>query len=104
MAKRNVIASLSVIVFGLLGCCLAVPLALATEKKVDTAKENPAVLDFEADIIEGERKNPQLFLQLGSTTPDLNTVLYMREDFNDFHNIEKKRKPRYQTRRQSGKK
>lgn len=99
MAKRNLIV--------MLACLFWVALAQPAEEtmtKKSVPKEGPAVLDFEADIIEGERKNPQLFLQLGAETPDLDAVLFQRKDFNDFHDVEKKRKPRYQSRRQSGKK
>jgi hypothetical protein len=55
----------------------------------------PNVLDFESDVIEGERKSPDLFLQLQVDTPNLDVLLYQRKDFNDFHELEKSRRPIY---------
>jgi hypothetical protein len=58
-------------------------------------KAKAGVLDFEAELIEGERKSPDLFLQLQSGTPNLDAILFQRTNFNDFHNIEKHRRPLY---------
>jgi hypothetical protein len=52
------------------------------------------VLDFEADVIEGEKKAPELFLQLDTETTDLGAVLYDRKTFNDFHANDRSRRPR----------
>jgi hypothetical protein len=52
------------------------------------------VMDFEADVIEGEKKAPELFLQLDSDTTDLGAVLYDRKNFNDFHSSDRSRRPR----------
>ena len=68
-----------------------------TSKKAATGPTK--VLDFEAEVIEGERKTPNLFLQLEAETPNLDTVLFQRENFNDFHLLEKARKPRYRSTR-----
>lgn len=70
------------------------PTADATHAKVGE-KNKPGVLDFEAELIEGERKSPDLFLQLQSGTPNLDAILFQRTNFNDFHNVEKKRRPLY---------
>ena len=56
------------------------------------------VLNFEADVIEGERKNPNVFIQLDIGTPNLDTVLFQRSNFNDFHAQDKNRRPLLQTR------
>jgi len=56
----------------------------------------PQILDFEADVIEGVRKAPQLFLQMEIETPSLDTAIYNRKNFNDFHVVEKDRRPLYQ--------
>lgn len=53
------------------------------------------VLDFETEVIEGQRKAPQLFLQMDVGTPDLDAVMYLRGNFNDFHAVERNRKPLY---------
>lgn len=61
-----------------------------------TTESTPKVIDFEAEIIEGERKTPTLFLQIGLEKPTMDTVLYQRKDFNDFHAVTKGRRPTYQ--------
>ena len=68
--------------------------AAGTAKVAKPAK-NSQVLDFDSDVIEGERKSPDLFLQLQVDTPNLDTLLYQRRNFNDFHNLEKNRRPVY---------
>ena len=63
------------------------------------ANESEAnVLNFEADVIEGERKNPNVFIQLDVGTPNLDTVLFQRSNFNDFHAQDKNRRPLLQSR------
>ena len=54
-----------------------------------------AVLDFEADVIQGERKKPDVFLQLGKQNQTLESILFTRKDFKDFHKLEKKWRPSY---------
>ena len=61
----------------------------------DTGKPMSAVLDFDADIIEGEKNTPELFLQTESQTLSLDAVLYQRENFNDFHVADKDNRPQY---------
>jgi hypothetical protein len=53
----------------------------------------PNLLDFDGDVIEGERQSPNLFLQLQVENPDLDVLLYQRKDFNDYHALEKDRRP-----------
>lgn len=55
----------------------------------------PEVLDFEGDVIEGQKKAPELFLQLDVEKADLSSVLYDRKDFNDFHAVDSKRRPKF---------
>ncbi|HAR42170.1 MAG TPA: hypothetical protein DCS07_06000 [Bdellovibrionales bacterium] len=52
------------------------------------------VLNFEADVIEGEKKGADLLLEIESTKLEPDTVLYQRADFNDFHARDLKRRPR----------
>jgi hypothetical protein len=56
--------------------------------------EKNEVLDFDADVIEGEKKAPELFLQLDTETTELGAVLYDRKTFNDFHASDRSRRPR----------
>lgn len=68
----------------------------APSAKTRTKKAgSPAVLDFEADVIEGERKTPSLFLQLETETTDIDALLFQRNSFNDQQDLEKDRRPMY---------
>jgi len=53
------------------------------------------VLDFEGETIEGQRKRPDLFLQTETQNLTLDAILYLRKDFNDFHQVDKSRRPGY---------
>ncbi|AZZ37421.1 hypothetical protein CIK05_11655 [Bdellovibrio sp. qaytius] len=57
------------------------------------AAEN--VIDFEGEVIEGERKRPELFLQLTNTDMDLGDIIYIRENYNDYLASDRYMKPRY---------
>jgi hypothetical protein len=52
------------------------------------------VMDFEADVIEGEKKAPDLFLQMDTDAADMSAVLYDRANFNDFHRTDRQYRPR----------
>lgn len=60
-------------------------------------KRAPAskVLSFEADVVEGEKRRPDLFLQSNIEDLSLDNILYVRKDFNDFHSVDSKRRPRH---------
>lgn len=73
----------------------------AAEKNQSSLKRGgatPNVLDFDADIIEGERSGPSLLVQLDLQAPGLDTLIFQRKNFNDFHVIDMKRKPKYRGR------
>ena len=53
------------------------------------------ILDFEADVIEGEKRKPDLFLQMEGSTNNLDAILYSREDFNDYHEVDRRWRPRF---------
>ncbi|MFL5813141.1 MAG: hypothetical protein ACJ763_06150 [Bdellovibrionia bacterium] len=55
----------------------------------------PSVLNFDADVIEGEKSNPDLFIQLGNQQPSLQAVIYGRKNFNEFQKHEAPWKPVY---------
>jgi hypothetical protein len=57
------------------------------------------VLDFEGETIEGQRKRPDLFLQTEIQNLTLDAILYLRKDFNDFHMVDKSRRPGYVERK-----
>lgn len=60
-----------------------------------SAEPKAQVLDFSGDVIEGELKRPQLFLELVGTTEFMESTLYQREDFNDFHAVDMRKRLRY---------
>jgi hypothetical protein len=55
----------------------------------------PSVLNFDADVIEGEKSNPDLFIQLGNQQPSLQAVIYGRKNFNEFQQHESPWRPVY---------
>lgn len=57
--------------------------------------QNTNVLNFEEDVIQGERKSPNIFVQLDVGNPNLDTVLFFRNNFNDYHSVDKDRRPSY---------
>jgi hypothetical protein len=58
------------------------------------AAEKADVLNFEGDVIEGQKKVPELFLQTDVQRLSLESVLYQRKNFNDFHAVDSKQRPR----------
>jgi hypothetical protein len=66
-----------------------------TEPSENISQTKTNVLDFEAEVIEGERKTPQLFLQMDVGTPTIDTLLYRRTNFQDFQVNDAKRKPKF---------
>lgn len=73
------------------------PPAKAISAKSNSAKpSSPKVLDFDADVIEGERKTPSVFLEIGTENPTMDSVIFNRNDFNDFHALDSKRRQQYQ--------
>ncbi|MBK7961148.1 MAG: hypothetical protein IPK04_08010 [Bdellovibrionales bacterium] len=53
------------------------------------------VLDFEGEVIEGESIRPDLFLQILTPDVNLDSIVYLRKDFNDFQRFDRNQKPRY---------
>jgi hypothetical protein len=69
--------------------------AKSQTKSTEVTKAKSNVLDFEADVIEGERVAPSLFVQMDLGAPKLDTLMFQRKNFNDFHSIDMRRKPKY---------
>lgn len=67
-------------------------------KTKEAPKSKSNVLDFEADVIEGERVAPNLFVQMDLGSPNMDTLMFQRKNFNDFHAIDMKRKPKYRVK------
>lgn len=64
------------------------------EPPKETAKKN-TVMDFEAEVIDGQKKAPELFLQMDSEKAELNTILYDRKNFNDFAPVNTQLRPTF---------
>jgi hypothetical protein len=58
------------------------------------SKPKSTVLDFEADVIEGEKRKPDLFIQMEGSIESMDSVLYSRDDFNDYHELDRKWRPK----------
>lgn len=58
-------------------------------------KDKVNVLDFEGEMIEGERKKPDLILQIAPQDLNFESLLYNRADFNDFLEVDKNTRPRF---------
>jgi len=66
-----------------------------TSKETKNTASNSNVLNFDADVIQGERKRPDLFIQLGGATTNMEAVLYGRQNFNDFHAVDQVLRPSF---------
>lgn len=53
------------------------------------------VLDFEGEVIEGERRRPDLFLQMSIDNVKFDSLIYQRDDFNDYLEVDRKSRTRY---------
>ena len=67
--------------------------AWAQKKAGGGKKDEVPLMDFEGDTIEGKRKAPDLFLltENQKLTPD--AILFLRKDFNEFHEKDSKQRP-----------
>jgi hypothetical protein len=61
-----------------------------------SSRNQGAVLDFEADVIEGEGKKPDVFLDFNTGASTLDSIVYRRSDFNDRFKDLLKNRLRYQ--------
>lgn len=80
-----------IIIFALSAFVLAPAFA---EPSKEAAKKN-TVMDFEAEVIDGQKKAPELFLQMDSEKAELNTILYDRKNFNDFALVNTQLRPTF---------
>ncbi len=68
------------------------PLATAKTAK---QKQGENLLDFEAEVIEGEKKRPELFLDIKAGDGNVGSGLYLRPHYDDFFVVDKRRRPRF---------
>ena len=64
-------------------------------KNIRKIAKTENLLDFEADVIEGEKKRPELFLDIKAGDGNVGSGLYMRPHYDDFFSVDKKRRPRF---------
>lgn len=75
--------------------------ASATVMKKNTDSKKPAkdnvgaILDFEGEVIEGERRRPDLFLQISIDNIKFDSLIYNRDDFNDYLEVDRKSRTRF---------
>ena len=69
--------------------------AQAAASKVARPKQSENLLDFEAEVIEGEKKRPELFLDIKAGDGNVGSGLYLRPNFDDFFAVDKKRRPKF---------
>lgn len=80
---------------------LAQPSATGDHKKPAVSKQaapaNPAqrneTLNFESDVIEGQKRAPDLFLQTENQKIGPEALIYIRPDFNDFQRDDQGQRP-----------
>ncbi|MBC7396059.1 MAG: hypothetical protein H7333_01335 [Bdellovibrionales bacterium] len=60
------------------------------------------VMDFEAEVIDGQKKAPELFLQMDAEKAELNTILYDRKNFNDFAPVNTQFRPTFSEIKKAG--
>lgn len=69
--------------------------SLKPTKNIRKIVKTENLLDFEADVIEGEKKRPELFLDIKAGDGNVGSGLYMRPHYDDFFSVDKKRRPRF---------
>lgn len=78
----------------------AIKSTTATPAKPDLSlkktKDNVgAILDFEGEVIEGERRRPDLFLQISIDNVKFDSLIYNRDDFNDYLEVDRKSRNKF---------
>jgi len=60
---------------------------------VSGSSTNPRIYNFDADVIVGDKKAPDLVFQSGKETIDFEALLLNRKDFNDFLRFDQSKHP-----------
>lgn len=68
---------------------------LGDSKKGKDKDNVGAILDFEGEVIEGERRRPDLFLQISIDNIKFDSLIYNRDDFNDYLEVDRKSRTRF---------
>lgn len=71
-------------------------MAIAQEDPEDIvagSSANPRIYNFDADVIVGDKKAPDLLFQSGKENIDFEALLLNRKDFNDFLRLDQAKHP-----------
>jgi hypothetical protein len=96
--KLKILRLVSIVVttlFGMSGFCGDGSTKRSKAPLPSSAPKTSNILDFDADVIEGERSGPSILVQMDLQAPNLDTLVFQRKNFNDFHLIDMRRKPKY---------
>ena len=69
------------------------PDAVLLEEEPAAETQNAAVYNFDADVILGDKKTPDVLFQSGADMVGFDALLLDRKDFNDFLRIDRRRFP-----------
>jgi hypothetical protein len=58
-------------------------------------ESNLKILNFQDDFVRGRSLSPDFLLQLAQSPRSLDSVIYFRKDFNDFHQVDMKSRPKF---------
>jgi len=59
------------------------------------ASVNAKLLNFQDDFVRGRSLSPDMLLQMAQAPRSLDSVIYFRKDFNDFHQLDLKSRPQF---------
>ncbi len=97
--KKALLFGFLILTFGISEKVAAAGKIVAAPKNSATAglgqNKNGQVLDFEGEVIEGERKRPDLFLQISTKDLSFDSLLYLRNNYNDYLEVDRKGRNRY---------
>jgi hypothetical protein len=72
---------------------LLILLTASLVKAEELDKKN--VLDFSAGVIEGNVNRPTMLMELGANYKEFSDLVLIREDFNNFHELDSKKRFKY---------
>lgn len=73
---------------------LTISLVSFAQNNPPNSKTQTQVLDFEADVIEGDKIRPDLFLDLKSDDLIIDDLLYLRPNFDDYYKLDTTKRPK----------
>ncbi len=68
---------------------------LMTNSIMAEESDKKNVLDFSAGVIEGNVNRPTMLMELGANYKEFNDLVLIRDDFNNFHELDGKKRFKY---------